>query len=98
MTARDEVLDRRDAELLRVEEALELLARVDEALAPYVTDEHIGALCERLDELVAEARVRAGEPEPDVKETPAPEPASDAASAAVEPAPAPAITNGGEPR
>jgi CHAD domain-containing protein len=70
------------------------------ALAPYVTKERIAALCERLDDLVAEARA---EYLPATEDIPATSSASPPGvpglgGTAPDPAPAPAVTNGGEPR
>jgi CHAD domain-containing protein len=86
-------------------------AEANVALAPFVTRERVAALCDRLDELVAEARALVADPEP--RRTPAtssaspgmPGPSEGPATEtpAATPAtrtkePAPAVTNGGEPR
>ena len=70
-------------------------AEANEALAPYVAEERVAALRERLEDLIAEAEMLVA-PEPAVLAEPArSEPDSEPASA---PDPAPTRTNGGEPQ
>jgi CHAD domain-containing protein len=67
-------------------------AEANAALAPHVTEERIVALCDRLDDLVAEARALVGDAEHP--------PATSSAAPPGVPGPretAPAATNGGEP-
>jgi CHAD domain-containing protein len=72
-------------------------AEANLALAPFVTDEHIAALCERLGDLVAEARALEQPPATSSASPPgAPGPGGTADVPG--PTPAPALTNGGEPR
>src|SRR5688500_7393638 len=73
-------------------------AKANEGLAPYVTRSRITGLCERLDELVAEADGLVGGREADAESDAQAEPEPPSPAPAAEPAGTPALTNGGEPR
>lgn len=80
-----------------VDRLCEEQAKANVALGPHVTAERIGALCGRLDELVAEAEGLVAEPEPAVEDSVVPVDTSASGSMSA-PEPAPMTTNGGEPR